>query len=78
LLFLPALSRPGRPRSRWTARLLGLVVLLTGAVCGDDELDDLTRRLRQRDKWERKAAIEGLARLGTPPAWELVIEALAD
>jgi len=53
-------------------------VLLTGAVCGDDELDDLTRRLRQRDKWERKAAIEGLARLGTPPAWELVIEALAD
>lgn len=72
---LPVLSLPGRPRLRWAVRLL-CWVLFTSGHAGD--FDELKAQLRLRDKWERKSAVEGLARLGTPRAWELVIEALQD
>ncbi|MCZ6597681.1 MAG: HEAT repeat domain-containing protein [Planctomycetota bacterium] len=58
------------------ALLLGLVALLPPGV--DDEVDELQTKLRDSDKWSRKTAVEKLARLDRPEAWQLVIDALAD
>jgi hypothetical protein len=44
----------------------------------DEALSKLKVRLRDRDKWVRKGAVEKLARLDRPEAWEEVIEALGD
>ncbi len=42
------------------------------------ELETLSRQLADADKWERKKALEGLAKLGGGEAWQLVLGALRD
>ena len=81
---LPALSLPGTLRvQRSVARLLFLLVASalparTATPLPSDDLTALEAKARSGDKWERKRAVEGLARLGTREAWELVLAALAD
>ncbi len=43
-----------------------------------EELDALEQQLRDRDQRERRKAVQGLVELGTPAAWELVLDALED
>lgn len=56
--------------------------LLSGSLVGlpgdDPEIEKLEQRLRSRDKWVRKSAVERLARDGRPQAWEWVVERLGD
>jgi HEAT repeat protein len=56
---------------------LGAGGLRSGFHTGDP-LEELRAQLQAPDKWARAEAVEGLARLGSEPAWRLVIEALAD
>ncbi len=56
-------------------RLLAVVLLAALAV---DELTELKVQLGARDKWVRKGAVEALAKLDKPEAWELVVRALED
>ncbi|MEO0650906.1 MAG: hypothetical protein AAFZ65_09515 [Planctomycetota bacterium] len=44
----------------------------------DDTLDRLTAKVRGDDVRKRKSAVSELADLGTPDAWELVLERLSD
>jgi len=67
----PFLGRAGA----WLRAATLLAALVPGR---EDELEILATRLRSSDKWQRADAVEGLARLGTGPAWELVVGALAD
>lgn len=57
--------------------LLGVASLLAAAGEGDP-LAKLKVKLRDSDKWVRKGAVEKLARLDDPGAWEIVTEALDD
>lgn len=43
-----------------------------------DQLTDLQRQLRSDDDRQRQKAVAGLAELGSPPAWPLVLGALND
>lgn len=76
----PVLSLPGRLRCLRSAARFFLFLWLASTFPGaaDEDFEELKSRWRERDKWTRKSAIEGLARLGTPEAWELVIEGLGD
>src|SRR5688572_9036216 len=72
-------STPGRAESACRAAvLLSALVGLAAPPRGDDGIDGLRTKLRANDKWVRAEAVEELARLRTPAAWELVLEAMAD
>jgi HEAT repeat protein len=43
-----------------------------------EELDALEQQLRDRDQRERRKAVQGLVQVGSPEAWELVLDALED
>jgi len=58
--------------------LLSLITILTVAAVSADDLDELQVELKSSNKWSRKSAVEKLARLGTPDAWEEVVRALDD
>lgn len=42
------------------------------------ELAELSKKLKDPNEKERRAAVQGLAKLATPAAWDLVIDALKD
>jgi HEAT repeat protein len=58
--------------------LLPVLASFAVPVPAVDEVDELKGKLQSRDKRTRKSAVEKLARLDRPEAWELVIDALAD
>jgi len=58
--------------------MLCCLVLWLAQKAGADPLEALRAELRASDKWTRAQAVEALARVGSEPAWELVLGALAD
>ncbi len=61
------------------ARTLALAALFClSAASGPDELDELRAKLRERDFRPGREALQELAKLGTPGAWEIALDALED
>jgi len=69
--------RPGAPMSISQPVLALLCVFLARAPIPSD-LEALTRQLGDAKKWERREAVEGLAKLGGEEAMTLLIGALRD
>ena len=71
-------ARSGGRLAPKLAVLLGIGSLALASRTSEDPLAELVRDLRSSNKWERKDAVEALARVDSPDAWGHVLEALED
>jgi hypothetical protein len=55
-----------------------IAFLVAALLVAPQDTSDLERKLRDTEDRTRREAIQGLAKLATPEAWELVVGALAD
>ncbi len=60
------------------AFLASVALVVLGSVARAGDLDQLAAKLRDSDARARREAVAGLAELGTPEAWTLVLGALSD